>query len=205
MQNRGKTAWVSHIKSVLCYNELEQVWLFGRGNDKIFFNELKERLYSSFWHGWWDQLESSERLSVYKGYKICFEREMCVHFLWRDVYRNAFAQFRMGVSQINVHQHRFSPTARNVACPLCVEEKETEIKFLLECPVYVFLRHKYLPDKASAHDNRSRFQSLMNSKAQQTVFNVAKFLVCAFNLRTSKMEVPSWLEDKLIKLGVFHM
>ena len=41
-----------------------------------------------------------------------------------DVYRNAFAQFRMGVSQINVHQHRFSPTARNVACPFCVEEKE---------------------------------------------------------------------------------
>ena len=36
MQNRGKTTWVSHIRSVLCYNELEQVWLFGRGNDKIF-------------------------------------------------------------------------------------------------------------------------------------------------------------------------
>ena len=35
-QCRGKTIWVSHIRSVLCYNELEQVWLFGRGNDKIF-------------------------------------------------------------------------------------------------------------------------------------------------------------------------
>ena len=45
-----------------------------------------------------------------------------------DVYRNAFAQFRMGVSQINVHQHRFSPTACNVAYPFCVEEKETKIK-----------------------------------------------------------------------------
>ena len=108
-------------------------------------------------------------------------------FVWMDVYRNAFAQFRMGVSQINVHQHRFSPTARNVACPFCVEE----IHFLLECPVYVFLRHKYLPDKANAHDNRIHFLSLMNGKSQQTIFNVAKFLICAFNLRTSKMEVPS--------------
>ena len=35
------------IKSNLCYNEFEQVWLFGCGNDKIFFNELKER-YSFF-------------------------------------------------------------------------------------------------------------------------------------------------------------
>ena len=112
-------------------------------------------------------------------------------FFWMDVYRNAFAQFRMGVSQINVHQHRFSPTARNVACPFCVEEKETEIIFLLECPVYVFLRHTYLPDKASARDNKSHFLSLVNSKSQQTVLNVAKFFVCAFNLRTSKMEVPA--------------
>ena len=68
-------------------------------------------------------------------------------FLWTDVCRNAFAQFRMGVSQINVHQHRFSPTARNVACPFCAEEKETSFKILLECPVYVLLRHKHLPDK----------------------------------------------------------
>ena len=43
MQNRGKTSWVSHIRSVLCCNGFEQVWLFGCGNDKIFFNELKER------------------------------------------------------------------------------------------------------------------------------------------------------------------
>ena len=107
------------------------------------------------------------------------------------VYGNAFAQFRMGVSQINVHQHRFSPTARSVACPFCVEEKEPEINILLEYPVCVFLRHKYLPDKVSAHDNRSHFLSLMNSKSQQTVFNAAKFLLCAFNLRTSKVEVPS--------------
>ena len=116
---------------------------------------------------------------------------MRIFFGWTYTYIYAFAQFRMGVSQINVHQHRFSPTARNVACPFCVEEKETEIIVWLEYPVYVFLRHKYLPDKASAHDNRSHFLSLMNSKSQQTVFIVAKFLVCAFNLRTSKMEMPS--------------
>ena len=78
-----------------------------------------------------------------------------------------------------------------MACPFCVEVKETEMHCLLECPVYVFLRHKHLPDKANAHDNRSHFQSLMNSKSQQTVFSVAKILVCAFNLRTSKLEVPS--------------
>ena len=37
----------------------------------------------------------------------------------------SFAQFRMGVSQINVHQHRFSPTVHNMACPFCAEEKKS--------------------------------------------------------------------------------
>ena len=92
---------MSHIKSVLCYNGFEHVRLFGCGNDKIFFNELKERLYSSFCHGWWNHLESNERLSAYTGYKNCFERERYVDFLCMDVYRNAFALFRMGISQIN--------------------------------------------------------------------------------------------------------
>ena len=93
----------------------------GRGTD-IYFNELKERLYSSFCHGWWNHLESSERLSVYEGYKNWFEMEKYVEFLWMDVYRNAFVHLRMGVSQINVHQHRFSPTVHCVACPFCAEE-----------------------------------------------------------------------------------
>ena len=124
MQNRGKTTCVSHIRSVLWYNGFEQVWLFGCGNDKSFFNDLKERLYSSFCHGWCNHLESSERLAVYKGYKNHFEREKYVDFLWMDVYRNAFAQFRMGVSQINIHQLRFSPTARYGAARLVLKKKK---------------------------------------------------------------------------------
>ena len=73
------------------------------------------------------------------------------------------------------------------------KRKKEKKKKMLECPVYIFffLRHTYLPNKASARDNRSYFLSLINSNSQQAVFNVATFLVCAFNLRTWKMEVPS--------------
>ena len=41
MQNRGSTTWVSHVKSILCENGFERVWLFGCGNDTFFFTELK--------------------------------------------------------------------------------------------------------------------------------------------------------------------
>ena len=50
----------------------------------------------------------------------------------------------------------------------------------------------------TAHDNRSHFLSLMNSKSQQTVFIVAKCLVCAFNLRKkqnkTKQKLPMIIE-----------
>ena len=64
----------------------------------LFFSELKERLYSLFCHGWRNHVESIERLSFYKEYKNSFKRERYVAFFWMDVYRNIFAQFRMGVS-----------------------------------------------------------------------------------------------------------
>ena len=108
MHNWSITTWVSHVKSILCYYGFEQVWLFGCGNEKIFFNELKEKLYGSFCHGWRNHLESNGRLLFYKKYKNSFERETYVDFVWMDVYWNTFAQFRMGVSQINDHRHRFS-------------------------------------------------------------------------------------------------
>ena len=77
-------------------NGFEQVWLFGCGNDKYLFRELKERLYSSFCRGWRNHLESSDKLSLYGQHKNYFERETYIDKLWLDVHRNALAQFRMG-------------------------------------------------------------------------------------------------------------
>ena len=62
MHEGGAVTWVTHVKSILCDNGFEQVWLFGCGNEKYLFRELKERLYSSFGHGWRNHLESSDKI-----------------------------------------------------------------------------------------------------------------------------------------------
>ena len=142
LHNRGKTIWVPHAKLVLCNNGFEQLWLFGCGNVKLFIKELEERLRSSFCHRWCNHLDTSERLSVYNSYKHCFQREGYVDVLWMEVYRNCLAQFRMGVSQINLHRHRFSTTIDNTTCPFCANQQETEIHFVFQCSVYNQLRSK---------------------------------------------------------------
>ena len=65
MHEAGAFTWVTHVKSILCDNGFEQVWLFG-GDEKMpfffffFFNERK--IYSPLRHGWRNHLESSDRL-----------------------------------------------------------------------------------------------------------------------------------------------
>ena len=50
---------------------------------------------------------SSTRFSIYRQFKHCFEREYYVDVIWINSYRNALAQFKMGVSQINTHKYRY--------------------------------------------------------------------------------------------------
>ena len=113
LHSRGKTTLMSHVRLVLCNNGFEQVWLFGCGNVKPFIKELENRLRNSFCHRWCNHLDISDRLSLYNSYKHCFERERYVGGLWMEVYRNSLVQFRMGVSQINLHRYRFLTTTDN--------------------------------------------------------------------------------------------
>ena len=136
---------------------------------------------------------------MYNSYKRCFQRERYVDVLWMEVYRNCLAQFRMGVSQINLHRHRISTTTANTTCPFCANQQETETHFVFQCPVYDQLRSKYLPDIINVRDHRKHIILLMNSSSQETILNVAKFLVCAFKLRSSKLDAniieyhPVWM------------
>ena len=53
------------------------------------------------------------------------------------------------------------------------------------------LRSKYLPDVLSVRDPRKHHTYLMNSSSQETVWNFAAFLMCAFNVRSAKIDVNS--------------
>ena len=150
--------------------------------------ELEDRLHSSFCHRWCNHLDTSEMVLVYNSYTNCFERERYVDVLWMEVYRNSLAQIKMGVLEINLHRHRFSTITDNTTCPFCANQQETEIHFVFQCPVYNQLRSKYLPDIINVCGPRKQFIILMNSRSQETILNVEQFLVCAFNLRSSKLD-----------------
>ena len=151
---------MSHVKSVLGNDGFKQVWLFGCGNVKLFLKELEDRLRSSFCHSWCNHLDTSERLSVYNSYTHCVERERYVDVLWMGI-QNFLAEFRMGVSEINLHRHRFS-TTDHTTCTFCANRQEIEIHFVFQCPVYDQLRSKYLPDIISVRSVKKQIPARHN-------------------------------------------
>ena len=84
--------------------------------------------------------------------------------------RNALAQFTMGVSQINTHKYRYSKLPEEVDCPFCENTRESEIHFLLHCPVCRNLRTRYLVNyNRKISDQEKWFASNINGKTQESI------------------------------------
>ena len=187
MDQRKHENWVSKIRIILLNNGFEQVWQYGCGNEKHFLQLLKDRLFSSFSHGWRNHIDASDRFSEYRTYKTTIQRERYISLLWNGIYRNSLAQMRIGVSQINSHKFRYSVSEKNRLCPFGCEKIESEIHFILECPKYTTLRHRYLPFLSIADANQETVTQLLKSNVDNTIINVAKFIFLAQQLRLNEL------------------
>ena len=188
MHEKGYKTWVTHIKSILCDNGFVQVWLFGCGNETGFIKELKDRLVSNFYHNWRVHLDSSERLSLYGKFKPFFAREDYIRILYVDRFRIILAQFRTGVSQLNTHIHRFSPSDENTACPLCPNAREDEIHFMFVCPMYSHIRKAHDLEPKNTNNLTERLVYTLSTRSRSEIVSVAKFLLTAFEIRQAFMD-----------------
>ena len=183
--NRGKTTWVSRVKNILVNNGFEQVWLFGCGNEKQFVFELRERLFSSFVHGWFEHISTSVHVGMYGKFKSVFEREKYVGCIKRESYRGALSRFRMGVSEINYHRFRFSKNEDDKNCKFCKQKIENEVHFIFECLKYKELRNKFLPFLCIEENKNEAVIKLLNSKNEEMLTKVAMYIFFALRLRST--------------------
>ena len=87
----------------------------------------------------------------------------------------------MGVSLIMTHKLRFVQDSDTV-CPMCMEEEEDEIHFILHCPVYHDLHSKYLAPFYSP-PNINTFQLLLRSVDESLINSLCTYLNQAFKSR----------------------
>ena len=102
----------------------------------------------------------------------------------RQILRETLTRFRFGVTEINAHKLRYSRNESNLLCPMCIEEDEDEIHFLLHCPVYNDLRSKYILP-VDVPRNTDTFIRIMSDANDQSIWALSLYIHHALNRRKS--------------------
>jgi len=104
----------------------------------------------------------------------------------KRVFIDLYIKFRLGISDLHVHKHRYTANNDNlILCPFCHDKKEDEVHFLLECPTYDGLRTKHLdkePDERATKE--IVFSQYMSSQEESIVRKTISFIFHAFRARS---------------------
>ena len=179
--------WANIIKELLFYFNLNDVWEAQSTDDpQLFIRTLKQRMIEESDNNWLINLNGSNRYSVYKLYKQFRYKDNYLNVISSGISRRVASRFRMGVSLIMTHKLRFVQDSDTV-CPMCMEEEEDEIHFILHCPVYHDLRSKYLAP-CDSPPNVNTFKLLLRSVDESLINSLCTYLNQAFKRRKQYCE-----------------
>ena len=109
------------------------VWM-NQGVEEInqFLHVFRERLIVCRWQEWHSHVETSDRFNVYRTFCTIHDTKT---YLKMNVDRHL--KFKLtSISDIAVHHCRYKRhTDKDLICPLCRVAQETELHFVLCCPV----------------------------------------------------------------------
>ena len=122
---------------------------------------------------------------MYNTFKSSLTMSPFLHGLKHIKARNCLLRIRSGVSQLRSHRLRFAArnTVADLACPFCNYEIESEIHFILSCPMYNDLRDKYIPRKYVRCPSLFKLSMLFASENKYLQLRLATFLHKAFDVR----------------------
>lgn len=157
----------------------------GVGDVRFFLSSFKERLIDCAKQDWHSSLVSHDFYSVYTNYKQSFELCQYVVSVNKFYIRRLLSKFRIGMLDLNCRFLQYKPDVANdkKMCPFCCNTLETEIHFLLVCPLYQTLREDLIPAKYFKHPSMSKFALLMASTIPTTINRLAVFVYKAYCTR----------------------
>ena len=183
--NRGKTNWATKVRDLLTTYGFYYVWEFQSvGCAGSFIKIFKQRLIDCRWQNWNDHLNSSDRFMQYRKFKSlhCIEPYLLMNV--DRFIRYSLTRFRFGVSRLTVHSLRYRRIdERELQCPMCKSDVESEVHFVFCCPAYEDLRHSLIHPKFYNNPSDFRLTLLLASKNEQTSWKFAMYLYKAFKRR----------------------
>ena len=154
---------------------------------------LRERLILIRWQNVHEHITNSERFSFYSPI-VSFDN-LLPCYISLDLKRHLkciMTKFRFGVSDINTHHFRYRNVNQNsLLCPFCKDVEETEVHFVLCCPLYEGARKQYIKPKFWRIPGIIKLNILLISRCDKTAEDLCRYLYVALKIREN---FCSWLE-----------
>lgn len=183
--NSGKVNWASNIRDILINLGFPHYW-YCHDVSCINIALLQQRLYDQFIQQWYNSIESSSKLVLYKQFKQYFQYECYLDLNINQKFVNMLAKFRCGNLKLNIETGRYTSVPRHCRlCTVCnMKMVEDEFHFLLVCPAYRHLRLRLLPKYFNSWPSLYKFNTLLSSNSKCLLSKLSKYIHAAWNHRT---------------------
>ena len=185
LHSKNHNNWVSSVCFTLYKYGFGHVWENQGVQDVTkFLNEFKQRLIDCFVQGWHSEITSNDRYMFYSSLKEIPTLSPYLIELKHWTLRKVLTRLRLGVSGLQTHRYRYSKNV-SLDCPFCKHTQESEVHFMLICPMYTELREKYIHRKYRRDPSLFKLTLLLCS--DKCVKDVALFLTEAFKVRSQAL------------------
>lgn len=186
LHEQNKKTWASSICYTLYMYGFDEVWENqGVGDERAFLTAFKETLISSYKQTWLENVQGSERFSLYRTFKSTLTLSNYLSDLKHIKARNLLIRLRLGVSPLKVHRFRFNlnATSADLSCPFCCGSVEDEVHFVLVCPKYAELREYYIPRKYTRIPSLFKLTMLFSNTSKPLLLRFSTFVMKALSIR----------------------
>jgi hypothetical protein len=184
--NRGNYTnnWTKNLIKLFNNIGLGYLWEM-RNYENISIDTITRRIYDTYLHKWFSDLESFSKLQTYKLFKNEFCQERYLLCIQNEKHRIALSQLRCSAHRLAIEEGRYRNIERcDRLCALCnMKQVESEYHFLLVCPFYKELRNQYINRYYSTWPNIHKFKLLMSSENKGILRKLATFVLRATEAR----------------------
>ena len=183
---RGKSNWVTMVKRKLYGLGFGFVWLQqGVGNVREFISTFRLRLIDCRWQEWTSHIHESNRFDFYRPIGLVHCVPTYISLEMNRHLKQIMTRFRFGISDIFTHHYRYRRhTESDLMCPLCKDDEENELHFVLICPALNDLRVQLIPPKYYRCPSQFRLTLLLAATNETLVKQLAMFLYKSFKRRS---------------------
>ena len=187
--NNGKTNWAKGVKTLLDNYGFSYVWHNPFSvNLNTFHLHFKHKVIDVFKQTWYNDVNNSRSLILYKSFKQSFEFEHYLSALPKK-FRIVLSQLRLSAHQLRIETGRYSQNRVDRVLRLCTlcdrSDIEDEYHFVLICPVYSQIRQKYIRPFYYLRPSVYKFIKLMQSNQINVLRNLGKYVYESFAIRKS--------------------